>query len=203
MNIMSLKKLTRKLLCILFIFILFSTNISKAEINERKDYEKTYNSLPALDLYFDSREDVQEIFDCQDYYQSPYPLFRTSLTLKYKDLTFKPGYYLLTPRNYSNYEFVMFKVKGKIVGFVPVYEKTRINFKEVYKEPPKPKDALYKRPFVAMKKGFKKVFKRYLKPPEPYKHKIETKVTDDGKYFLVWLYVKDNLYKMVFKFKKH
>jgi len=192
----------KKIVWVLLIFLLFSISPVKAEIKERLDYDEVYNGLSSLDLYFDYRVDPSEDSEVFGYQESPYPLFRSSLALYFKDINLEPGYYLLTPKNFSNSDFVIFKQNGKVAGFIPVYEKIKIDPKVVYKEPPKPKPKLYKRPFIAVKKGFVKTFGGMRRPPKPYRHKFESKITDDGKYFIVWFYQEDYLYKMIFKFKR-
>lgn len=192
----------KKILLLIIICIACSIQAVHADIKETIDYNEVYNNLYPLDIYFDARVDPLQDAEYLGYMESPYTLFRTSLILYFKKITLDPGYYLLTPRKFSNYDFVMFKENGKITAFIPVYEKVKIDPKVVYKEPPKPKAKLYKRPFIAIGKAFVKVFGRFKRPPKPYRSKIETKITDNGQYFLVWFYQEDYLYKMIFKFKK-
>lgn len=174
-------------------------NLSVQEdVNLTSPYDRLYQNQPVLNFRYDENEDPQEVYDYQQYIQSPYPLLRISMILKNKNITVKPGYYLITPRSKDGYDFVLFKQYGKIVHIMPVYEKIKINPALIYPKPPKKKTPLWKLPFVGIKKLFSPLFKKVKKPPAPKRFMVKTEMPDGGKYYSIWIYEEDMLYKMIF-----
>ncbi len=94
------------------------------------DYDSLYDSAQLFEskLYHDIDPFQDE--DNIRYAWSPYPLFRTSADLYFKDIKVEAGYYLLTPRKLRDKDYVFFKQNGKVVHIVPVVkkEKTPVNF---------------------------------------------------------------------------
>lgn len=110
---------------ILIIFLFFNISDSFA-----MDYDALYeNAQPFQSKLYNDIDPYQDE-DTLKYSWSPYPLFRTSADLYFKDIKVEPGYYLLTPRNISGQDFVFFKQNGKVVYVVPVAktEATPLNF---------------------------------------------------------------------------
>lgn len=198
---------------ILITALLFGFQTSSFAIldNNKTDFDLIYESQREVKFEYWNNEDPFEKLDVQGYHASPYPLLRLSEPLKIKNLRIDSGYYLLTPRSEERLDFVMFKQKGQIVAFVPVFEKKKIDRKKVYKnfEPPKPKVSLKKKilmlPITIIKLPFKiifwpikKLFFKDLHPLEPMKCALETKYVQGEKYYLMELYVEDYLYRMLF-----
>jgi hypothetical protein len=181
-----------------FIFLFFAIN-SAVSANESYDrYNEIYYNLPHLEIHYKNNEDPDEFNDYLEYYTSPYPLIRISDDLYCKKTKILHGYYLLTPRNKDGHDVVLFKQNGKIAAIVPVFEKNMIDPLTVYKEPPKPKTPLWKKPFKWMKKSLAKVFGRYKKPPKLPRNAIEAfSISKD--YYEIDLYVEEHVYKMLFR----
>lgn len=96
------------------------------------DYDSLYEAAQPFEtkLYHDI--DPYQDEDNIKYSWSPYPLFRTSADLYFKDYKIEPGYYLLTPRKLKDKDYVFFKQNGKVQFIIPVAKKERtpINFYE-------------------------------------------------------------------------
>jgi len=189
----------KKLILFLLLLLSLAGFAKKACANQ---YDEIYNRLPILDIYYDDSQDPAELEDYSDYVQSPYPLIRTSAILTSQKTKIKPGYYLLTPRTKGAYEFITFKQNGKIIAFVPIYEKTIIDPKVIYLEAPKPKPHLITWPYRILKKGFLKLFGKYKRPLKAPPYVIESEFVDHGKYFEIKFYLEQYLYKMLFKVEK-
>ncbi|MFH0702961.1 MAG: hypothetical protein V2B14_05430 [bacterium] len=189
----------KKFLSLIFLNLLLQVFLAHAGIAQNINYDLIYTNLTPIDINYDHNEDPNEINDYSQFIESPYPLIRISQTLRCKNTKISPGYYLLTPKNENNIDFVMFKQKGKIVALIPVYEKRLINPKLVYKSEPKPKVSLIKRPFIAIKKFFGLILKKSKKYQDPPKCAVETEKINGEKYFEIRLYVEEHLYKMLFK----
>jgi hypothetical protein len=187
----------------LFLFVILSFIVFSVPANaaENTNYESIYNNLPVLDFYYDHNEDPDEQLDYHDFIKSPYPLIRISAKLSCKEVKLLPGYYLMAVRNRSNYDFVMFKQNGKIVTMVPVYEKQLVNPETVYPKP-KVKKSLLKKTGSGIKRIVAAPFKPYRKPPEPPRYAVTSSLVDGGKYFEIWLYQEQYLYKILFKVDK-
>lgn len=116
----------KKLVCFLVVFLIFQ-GFAKAE-----DLDALYEAAQpfASKLYNDIDPFQDE--DTLKYSWSPYPLFRTSADLYFKDIKIEPGYYLLTPRTLKGSDYVLFKQNGKVQFIIPVAKKeaTPLNFYE-------------------------------------------------------------------------
>lgn len=97
-------------------------------------YAENYDALyDAAELFQSKLYNDIDPFQDEDtirYSWSPYPLFRTSADLYFKDIKVEPGYYLLTPRTLGGKDYVLFKQNGKVMHIVPVAKKeaTPLNF---------------------------------------------------------------------------
>lgn len=87
------------------------------------DYEQVYRDLEVPKVKYIHDIDPGEYYDTQNSTWSPYPLFRLTSPLYFKDITIEPGYYLLTPREYKGDWYMLFKEAGKIRYIVPVYDR--------------------------------------------------------------------------------
>ena len=125
----------KKIITLLSIFILFAGSVFASAAKYDALYENA--ELFPSKLYNDI--DPYQDEDSIKYAWSPYPLFRTSANLYFKNLKIEPGYYILTPRILNGKDYVFFKQNGKVQFIIPVAEKgtTPLNFYEANK--PKPK----------------------------------------------------------------
>lgn len=112
----------------LFLILFVCANVSFAA----KDYENLYNEaqVPQIRLMHDL--DPYQDEDYYNYAWSPYPLFRTSTTLYFKDITIPPGYYLLAARTIKDKDYIFFKASGKVKYIIPVID-SEIVLEDAYK----------------------------------------------------------------------
>ena len=87
------------------------------------DYEQIYRDLEPADFSYVHNIDPGEMYDVQNTSWSPYPLFRLTSPLFFKNTTIEPGYYLLTPREHKGNWYILFKVQGKVKYIIPVYNR--------------------------------------------------------------------------------
>lgn len=121
----------KKFILSLLIITVVQCNCFAKELDYTTFYE---NAVPfESKLYHDI--DPYQDEDAIKYSWSPYPLFRTSTTLYFKDFKISPGYYILTPRKLKEKEYVFFKQNGKVSFIIPVAKKeaTPLNFYEANK----------------------------------------------------------------------
>lgn len=113
-----------KKLVLLVVFLLFSQAFAEV------DYDSLYEAAQPFESKLYNDIDPFQDEDNIRYSWSPYPLFRTSAELYFKDLKIEPGYYLLTPRTLKDKDYVFFKQNGKVQFIIPVAkkEKTPVNF---------------------------------------------------------------------------
>lgn len=87
------------------------------------DYEQIYRDLEPANFSYVHNIDPGEMYDVQNTSWSPYPLFRLTSPLFFKNTTIEPGYYLLTPREHKGNWYILFKVQGKVKYIIPVYNR--------------------------------------------------------------------------------
>ncbi len=109
---------------ILALFLGVSGVIGNENIPNTKtsDYEEIYEGLQEADFDYIFGLDPYQADDYTKYMYSPYPLFRSGVTLVFKSKIIPPGYYLLTPREKNGQTWVLFKENGKISYVIPVYK---------------------------------------------------------------------------------
>ncbi len=169
------------------------------------DYERLYEDTPVLDYMYETGLDEEESEDYEDYIISPYVLVRLPVKLRNKNIVLPPGYYLVKPEKEDGYRFAIFKQNGVVRGAVPVYQKSWVNPELMFPKPPKKKHKWYVQPFVTVKDIVKWPFKKLLehrKPLPPPRAKADFRLTEDGEYYDMWLYVESSLYKMLFKLEQ-
>lgn len=108
-----------KHLILALILILFGLNVSAEETN----YEKIYRELEPADFSYIHNIDPGETYDVQNTSWSPYPLFRLTAPLFFKNTVIEPGYYLLTPREQNGNWYILFKEAGKVKYIIPAYNR--------------------------------------------------------------------------------
>lgn len=110
----------KRLISLFSIFVLLCSFAFSAD-----DYLKLYEEAQPYNSRFFNDVDPWQDEDSLKYAWSPYPLFRSSEPLYFKNF-FKidPGYYLLTPRTIEKKDYVLFKQNGKVKFIVPAVKVT-------------------------------------------------------------------------------
>ncbi len=90
---------------------------------EQTDYREIYTNLEVPDFSYVHDIDPGEFYDTQNSTWSPYPLFRLTAPIFFKNITLVPGYYLLTPREYKGKWYILFKEAGRVKYIIPAYER--------------------------------------------------------------------------------
>ena len=180
----------KKLLIIISV-LLISTAIVKAA-----DYDSMYEAAQPFESKLYNDIDPFEDEDAIKYAYSPYPLFRTSATLYFKDYTIDPGYYSLTPRKLKDKDYVLFKQGGKVQFIIPIAKKeaTPINFYDA--NIPKMKQTPMQKLGSKIRDKFYSVSKDSMKTDPP---KSLVNVEVEIKYIIITLYYGPDKYTLLFK----
>ena len=112
----------KKLIIILGLLI-FGISVSA---EEEMNFEKIYRELEPANFSYIHNIDPGEMYDVQNTSWSPYPLFRLTAPLYFKNVTIEPGYYLLTPREHKGNWYILFKEAGQVKYIIPVYNKEMV-----------------------------------------------------------------------------
>ncbi len=102
-----------------FLILLTGLAVSAKNI----DYEQIYRDLEVPTHRYIHDVDPGEYYDTHTSTWSPYPLFRLSSPIYFKTIAIEPGYYVLTPREYKDNWYILFKDNGKIRYIIPVYDR--------------------------------------------------------------------------------
>ncbi len=161
------------------------------------DFDKIYNSIDEADFEYLFGIDPYQPDDYTKYMYSPYPLFRSGVTLIFKSKTIPAGYYLLTPREKNGKTYILFKENGRISFCIPAYKVQNVT------------DEYYEEHFPQLKlnasqkasKGFMdfigtKWGKRNKRTPIP---KAYIEFNDANMYWDMILYYGDKKYYLIFK----
>lgn len=172
----------KRVFLILFL-VVFASNISFAE---EMDYAKIYSELEAPTFSYLHGMDPGQYYDNKTSTWSPYPLFRLSSPLYFKNVTIPPGYYLLTPTTYKGDPYILFKEVGLVKYIIPVYKKEFVpeGFYEAHIPAPKLSFAqkVSKNLYGYVGKHFKSA--KRTPPPQSY-----LEVTDlDNKFISIIIY---------------
>lgn len=183
-----MKKIFLTLFC--FCFLILSSYA------ENMDYDALYEAAQPFQSKLYNDIDPYQDEDYIKYAWSPYPLFRTSASLYFKDFTIEPGYYILTPRNLKGSDYVLFKQNGKVEFIIPVVkkEKTPLNFYDA--NTPKVKKNAWQKFTSKVKDTFYNTAKNSMRltPPNSLVN-VET----EQKYFIMTLYYGEDKYIVLFK----
>lgn len=185
-----------KKLFAIFILILISSPACLADNDFYQLYEQAELSSVKLMHNIDPYQDEEN----QRYTWSPYPLFRTSSPLYFKNITIEPGYYIVTPRTFKNKDYILFKENGKVTHMVPVAKKTITPPMYYETKVPVPKETGWQKFCKKTKNLFFKAAKDSKKTPPPSAY-IETH--DEGAFFLVKYYYGTHCYWLLFKKHKY
>lgn len=182
----------KKLLILLSSFIFLVTSAYCAEV----DYDSLYDSAEMFGSKLYNDVDPFQDEDMIKYAWSPYPLFRTSATLYFKDIVIAPGYYSLTPRTLSEKDYIFFKQNGKVEHIIPVVikEKTPMNFYEA--NVPKVKLTKWQKFTSGIRKKFYDTAKDSMRSTPPSTH---LQVDVETKYLILTLYYGEDKYISIFR----
>ena len=172
--------------------LIFSISAFAADM----DYDALYDAAFPFESRLFNDIDPFENEDSIKYAYSPYPLFRTSAYLYFKDYAIEPGYYSLTPRVLKGKDYVFFKQNGKVQFIIPVAKKeqTPINFYEA--NTPQIKKTKWQKFSGAVRDKFYTMAKDSMKTPPPKSH-INVEV--DIKYIVLTLFYGEDKYTLLFK----
>ena len=151
--------------------------------------------MPAVKYIHDI--DPGEYYDTQNSTWSPYPLFRLTSPLYFKDIAIEPGYYLLTPREHKGDWYILFKEAGKIKYIVPVYEREIVPLTFYDDNLPNPKLAPTQKIHLKMLDFMGKHFDSAKRKPTP---KTYLEITDlDNNFVSLVIYWGDYRYYTIFR----
>lgn len=175
-------------------FILLSVLSANAK---NVDYEQIYRDLETPKVKYIHDVDPGEYFDTQNSTWSPYPLFRLTSPLYFKDITIEPGYYLLTPREHKGDWYMLFKEAGKIKYIIPVYDREIVPMTFYDDNLPQPKLAPTQKIHLKMLDVMGKVMPSAKRKPTP---KTYLEVTDlDNNFVSLIIYWGDYRYYAILR----
>ena len=183
--------MSKKIVIIFVILFTFVRNVSAdTDWAELYDNSKPFETKLMYDI--DPFQDEDNL----KYTYSPYPLFRTSCHLYYRNMHISPGYYHLTPRKMNERYFVFFKTNGKVNFIIPVVRRAVTPSSYYKKFMPNPKLTMMQ----AFSKGWinfwGKVFKSSGKQPPPPSF---VELSDVGSFYVLKLYFQEFCYYTVYK----
>jgi hypothetical protein len=178
-------------------FLVIFLSLFLIQLNAFADeYDDLYNSAQIFPSKLYNDIDPYENEDAIKYAYSPYPLFRTSAYLYFKDYTIDPGYYILTPRTLQGKDYLFFKQNGKVQFIIPVAKKeqTPLNFYDA--NVPKMKLTKFQKISQNIKTKFYEKAQNSMKSPPP---SSLVNVDVDVKYIILTLYYGEDKYVVLFK----
>lgn len=131
------------------------------------DYEKTYLELEPADFTYVHDIDPDETWETRNSTWSPYPLFRLISPIYFKNITIKPGYYLLTPREQDGKWYILFKETGRVKYIIPCYNRDFTPEFFYDENLPKPKLSIGQALMVKTTNFFGRFCPSMKKPPIP------------------------------------
>ena len=183
-----------KKLLILIIITLFTS----IPVYSSETYPELYKNAQPADFDLINGIDPYQNEDYYKYAYSPYPLFRLALDVKFKNQTIPAGYYILTPRNMHDRDFVFFKENGKVKFIIPVVKKEVVEPGFYETNIPTPQLTKWQGFCKNVSEGFYKLFKNSSKKAPPPKSFIRTEYIE-GNMFLIILYYGSFKYHLVFR----
>ncbi len=183
----------------LFFLFLFITAIMPALADT--DYAKLYESAQVPDFELVHNIDPYQNEDYQKYAWSPFPLFRLSSDVYFKNQTIPAGYYILTPRVIKGRDYVLFKEAGKVSYIIPVVKKELVPVDFYHNNLPKPKYTKWQKFCKNVRDGFYTIFRNSSKKSPPPQSYIITE-NIEGDMYLIVIYYGETKYYIVFKSNK-
>ena len=161
------------------------------------DHEQIYRDLESPKVKYIHDIDPGEFYDTKNSTWSPYPLFRLTSPLYFKDITIEPGYYLLTPREHKGDWYILFKEAGKIKYIIPVFDREIVPLTFYDDNLPQPKLAPTQKMHLKMLDFMGKVVPSAQRKPTP---KTFLEITDlDNNFVLIKIYWGDYRYYTIFR----
>lgn len=114
------------ILILLFMSILLSPVQSNQALCKEGELDEIYENLEEAPFDYIFGIDPYQAEEYTKYIYSPYPLFRSGVTLIFKSKSIPPGYYLLTPREKDGKTYILFKENGKVSYAIPTYKIEKI-----------------------------------------------------------------------------
>lgn len=152
-----------KKLILLTLIIFTGLTVSAKNI----EYEQIYRELEVPTHRYIHNVDPGEYYDTQSSTWSPYPLFRLASPIYFKTVTIEPGYYALTPREYKDKWYILFKEGGKIKYIIPAYEREVVPITFYDDNIPKPKLTISQKLHIGALDTIGKVFPSAKRKPAP------------------------------------
>ena len=177
---------------LLFFFFIITSNQCFADV----DWEQLYNDSKPFESKLMNNIDPFQDEDNFKYAYSPYPLFRTSVHLYYRNMSIPSGYYQLTPRKMNGKYYILFKTNGKVKYIIPVVKRELVAEEFYKKYMPDPKLTLGQSISKKWMNFWTKIFKGSGKqtPPTAF---VELMNLDTC--FVLKLYFKNHCYFTVYK----
>lgn len=161
------------------------------------DYMEIYRNLQPADFSYIHGIDPGNYYENQNHTWSPYPLFRLNSFLYFKNMPIEPGYYLLTPREYKDNQYILFKEAGKVKYIVPVYKREMVPEFFYEENLPKAKLSFGQRLELNTLNLIGKVWKRSKRKPIPPTY---LEVTDlDNNFVSIIIYYDKYRYYTIFR----
>ena len=181
----------------LFVILFLILSVSCSTLAQTIDYEQIYRDLEMPSVRYIHDIDPGEYYDIKDSTWSPYPLFRLTSPLYFKDITIEPGYYLLTPREHKGNWYMLFKEAGKIKYIIPVFDREIVPLTFYDDNLPQPKLAPTQKIHLKMLDIMGKVVPSSQRKPTP---KTFLEVTDlDNNFVLMKIYWGDYRYYTIYR----
>ena len=181
----------KRLFIYLTLILLSMSNLAYCE-----DYDSMYDAAQPFSSRLFNDIDPFEDEDAIKYAYSPYPLFRTSAFLYFKDFSIEPGYYSLVPRKLKGEYYVLFKQGGKVKFIIPVVKKesTPIHFYEA--NVPKVHQTKMQKVGGAIRNKFYNISKSSMKIDPP---KSLINVDVEVKYIILTFYYGEDKFTVLFR----
>ncbi len=166
------------------------------------DYARLYQNVQVPDFELVHNLDPFQNEDYQKYAWSPFPLFRLSSDVYFKNQTIPAGYYILTPRTMKGRDYVFFKEAGKVKYIIPVVKKEIVPIDFYHANLPTPKYTKWQKFCKSTRDGFYTIFRNSSKKAPPPQSYIVTENIEGNMYLIVVYYGQEKSY-LVFKSQKY
>lgn len=161
------------------------------------DYETVYRDLQIPAHSYVHNIDPGEYYDTQNSTWSPYPLLRLASPIFFKNITIEPGYYALTPREYKDNWYILFKEAGKIKYIIPAYDREIVPEMFYDENIPKPKLSISQKLHIGALDTIGKVFPSAKRKPAPQAYLESTDL--DNHYLSLVIYWGNHRYYTIFR----
>ena len=181
----------KKLLTLLTALILCASHAFCAE-----SYADLYYKAEPFGSSLYNDIDPWEDEDALKYAYSPYPLFRTSAYMYFKNMKITPGYYSIVPRKLKGADYVLFKQGGKVRFIIPAVKKENTPAGFYKANIPQRKKTKWQKFSEWVRNKFYKICRRSQKIPPP---KSFVQAEADISFIVILVYYGADKYTLVFK----